>query len=146
MPQFDSDKVLRLISELRKAVDRLRNLSHLEREEFLKDPDKVGSCKYHFIVAIECCVDLCNHVIARNGYRMPEDYGDTFKVMAEAGALEESFAAELANMARFRNRLVHLYWEVDEGQVHEILQSRLRDFKTLLDAIARFLDLANLKP
>ena len=42
-------------------------------------------------------------------------------------------------MARFQNRLVHLYWEVDDEQLYEILQERLDDFKKFLDAMARFL-------
>lgn len=82
---------------------------------------------------------MSNHIIARNGYRVPEDYGDTFTVMSEAGAIAKGFAQELRNMAKFRNRLVHLYWEVDNDQVYEILKSRLNDFKTFLDNLSEFL-------
>jgi len=82
---------------------------------------------------------MCNHVISRNGYRVPEDYADTFKVMEEVGAFPFDFSEELKNMAKFRNRLVHLYWEVDDSQVFEILQSKLGDFKRFLDSIAKFL-------
>jgi len=42
-------------------------------DQALNDPDKIGSAKYHFIVAIESAIDMCNHVISRNGYRVPED-------------------------------------------------------------------------
>jgi len=139
MPLYDQDKVVKLVSELRRAVVRLRELGKLSKDAFIKDPDKIGSSKYHFIVAIESAIDMCNHIIARNGYRIPEDYGDTFRVMAEAGALEQGFSNELIKMAKFRNRLVHLYWEVDDEQLYEIIQKRLNDFKTLLDAISQFL-------
>lgn len=47
-------------------------------------------------------------------------------------------------MAKFRNRLIHLYWEVDNEQVHEILQLRLDGFKRFLDYIALFLRFENL--
>lgn len=143
MPQFDQDKITKLVSELRTSVKRLRHLSKLSQNDFVTDPDKVGSAKYHFIVAIESCIDMSNHVIARNGFRVPEDYGDTFRVMAEAGVLENGFSQELRNMAKFRNRLVHLYWEIDDIQVHEILKSRLDDFKTFLDNLSRFLGWGN---
>ncbi len=139
MPLFDQEIMVRLVTELRKSVARLRDLSTLSEDEFLKDPDKIGSAKYHFIVAIECCIDMCNHVIARNGFRAPEDYGDTFRVMSEQGAFKPDFSDELVNMAKFRNRLVHLYWEVEDRLVYEILQTRLADFKKLLDALAKFL-------
>lgn len=140
MPLYDQEKMVKLVSELRKSVARLRSIGQLPCAEFLKDPDKIGSSKYHFIVAIESCIDMCSHVIARNGYRVPDDYGDTFIVMCEAEAYDSNFAEELRNMAKFRNRLVHLYWELDDRQLYDILQNRLDDFKKFLDYIARFLE------
>lgn len=143
MPLFDQEKMVRLVSELRKSVARLRNIGSLPLDDFLKDPDKIGSSKYHFIVAIESCIDMCNHVISRNGYRVPEDYGDTFRVMGDVGAIDSDFSEELTNMAKFRNRLVHLYLEIDDRQLYEILQTRLDDFKKFLDSMARFLGWQN---
>lgn len=139
MPLFDQEKLVKLTSELRKSIQRLTALGKLEFEEFIGDPDKIGSAKYHLIVAIEICIDICTHLISRNGYRVPEDYGDTFKVMSEVGALDEAFSDELKKMAKFRNRLVHLYWEVGDKQVYDILRSRLSDFKRFLDAMSSFL-------
>ncbi len=146
MPLFDQERMVTLVSEHRKSIGRLQTLSKLGGEEFLSDPDKIGSAKYHFIVAIGTCIDMCNHVISRNGYRVPEDYGDTFKVMEEVGAFDTDFSEELKNMAKFRNRLVHLYWEVDDRQLFDILQSRLDDFKKFLDSMAEFLRWQNQKP
>jgi uncharacterized protein YutE (UPF0331/DUF86 family) len=143
MPLYDQEKMVKLVSELRKSVARLKSIGQLSFDDFLKDPDKIGSSKYHFIVAIESCIDMCNHVIARNGYRVPDDYGDTFIVMSEAGAFDSKFAEALRNMAKFRNRLVHLYWELDDRQVYDILQNRLVDFKKFLDFLARFLEWDN---
>ena len=145
MPQFDQETMVKLVSELRKNVARLQDLSRITEAEFLKDPDKIGSAKYHFIVAIESCIDMCNHVISRNGFRAPEDYGDTFRVMNEEGALEPDFSDDLVNMAKFRNRLVHIYLEVENKQVYEILQDRLNDFKKFVDSISNFLGWQNLK-
>jgi uncharacterized protein YutE (UPF0331/DUF86 family) len=139
MPQFDQETMVKLVSELRKNVARLQDLAKLSEADFLKDPDKIGSAKYHFIVAIESCIDMCNHVISRNGFRAPEDYGDTFRVMNEEGALKQDFADELVNMAKFRNRLVHIYLEVENKQVYEILQDRLDDFKKFIDSLSKFL-------
>jgi uncharacterized protein YutE (UPF0331/DUF86 family) len=141
MPRFDPDTMTRLVSELRKSVARLRTLSQLQEQEFLSDPDKIGSAKYHFIVAIESCIDMCNHLISRNGFRVPEDYADTFRVLAEEGAFENEFASGLINMAKFRNRLVHLYWEVNDRQVLEILTTRLKDYEILLKSLSDFLNL-----
>jgi uncharacterized protein YutE (UPF0331/DUF86 family) len=146
MPQYDQEKMVSLVSELRVAVGRLRELSNLSQKSFLVDPDKIGSAKYHFIVAIESSIDMCNHVIARNGYRVPEDYADTFRVLNEAGAFPSNFSDVLINMAKFRNRLVHLYWQIDDLKVYEIIQTRLDDFKKFLDFLSRFLGWNNKQP
>jgi len=82
---------------------------------------------HNFIVAIEGMIDLCNHVITKNNFREPNDYADTFRIMKEQALFDESFTAVLMQMARFRNRLVHIYWEVDVIELHNIIQTRLDD-------------------
>ncbi|MGB7296739.1 MAG: DUF86 domain-containing protein [Candidatus Aminicenantales bacterium] len=139
MPRYDHDRLVRLVSHMRNSVAQLERLKANKKQAFLSDTDKVGSSKYHFIVAIEAAIDICNHIIFQNGYRAPEDYADTFSVLEEKGALDKAFAESLQEMAKFGNRLVHIYWEIDESQVHDILQSRLGDFKKFLDQIAVFL-------
>jgi uncharacterized protein YutE (UPF0331/DUF86 family) len=132
--------MLRLVSELRKSVRRLQILSGLKKEELTGDPDKLASAKYHFIVAIESCIDMCNHIISQNGFRAPEDYADTFRVMAEEGVVKQAALDDLVAMAKFRNRLVHLYWEVNSDQLHTIILSRLGDFRIVLTSIANYLN------
>jgi uncharacterized protein YutE (UPF0331/DUF86 family) len=144
MPLFNPDKIASLVSEMRKAINRLKSLATLDKESFLNDPDKIGSAKYNFVIAIESAIDICNHIISQNGYRAPEEYADTFQVLGEQGIFDKDFLRTLKDMARFRNRLIHLYREVDDEQVYEILQSRLDDFKTFLDRIAAFLKLEKL--
>jgi uncharacterized protein YutE (UPF0331/DUF86 family) len=51
------------------------------RERFLGDPDKIGSAKYHFVIAIESSIDIANHVIASEGFRLPKDDADSFVVL-----------------------------------------------------------------
>ena len=75
--EFNPDRVRKISSEILIALERLEELRRLPKERFLSDPHMIGSAKYNFIVAIEGIIDLCNHVIAKNGFRTPEDYADT---------------------------------------------------------------------
>jgi len=77
-------------------------------------------------------IDICNHIIAKNGYRVPEDYADTFRVLAERGAFAQEYANTLIQMARFRNRLVHIYWDIDDNELYRIIQTRLQDIQNFL--------------
>ncbi len=43
-------------------------------------------------------------------------------------------------MVKFRNRVVHLYQEVNDRIVYEILQSDLEDFRKFVQQILAYLD------
>lgn len=137
--EFNRDKVRKITSEILLSLERLEDLRSLPQDVFLSDPHKIGSAKYSFIVAIEGIIDICNHIIAKNGFRTPEDYADTFRVMAERGAFNEEFTNILIQMARFRNRLVHIYWEVDDNELYRIVQTRLQDIREFLKEIGAFI-------
>jgi len=141
MPQFNIDKINSLISELRRVQKRLELIGSKGKEEFLNDPDKIDSAKYNFIVGIESAIDICNHIISQNGYRAPKDYGDSFQVLFEQGAFDKEFLENLRVMAKFRNRLVHIYWDIDDEQIYNFIYNDVKDFKTFLDQIAGFLNL-----
>jgi uncharacterized protein YutE (UPF0331/DUF86 family) len=51
-------------------------------------------------------------VIAADGHRVPRDYGDAFRVLAEVGVLDGDLADRMVALAGARNLIVHLYAEV----------------------------------
>jgi len=135
MTGIDKERLEKLIGSLRSALRLLRQLKDTSEVEFLKDEHLQSSAKYNFTVAIEAAIDIASHVISRNKLRAPEDYADTFRVLSEGGILDGAFAMELGKMARFRNRLVHLYWDVDVSEVRRILDTRLDDFETFITTV-----------
>ena len=139
--EYNSDKVRKITSEILTALERLEDLQKLTKAEFIADPHKIGSAKYNLIVAIEGAVDLCNDVISKNGFRTPEDYTDTFMVMKEKGAFDERFTSSLIQMVRFRNRLVHIYWDVDDAELYRIIQTNLQDIRQFLKEYGTFIGL-----
>ncbi|SFF95648.1 Uncharacterized conserved protein YutE, UPF0331/DUF86 family [Desulfotomaculum arcticum] len=130
--KYNQDKINKLCYELKKSLANLHRLSRLEKKAFISDPDKTGSAKYNFIIAIEAAIDLCNHIIANKMYRTPEDYADTFRVMQEVGVFTEKFTDSLVQMAKFRNRLVHIYWDIDEEMLHTFMQNDLMDLEQVI--------------
>jgi uncharacterized protein YutE (UPF0331/DUF86 family) len=123
----DKPKCDQMLANLRGYMAELRRLSTTERNRFLADPDKIGNAKYHFVIAIECCIDVANHIISSENLRFPNTNADSFQVLAENGILPAEMKTRYAAMAKFRNRLVHLYWEVDDAQVHDYLGASLAD-------------------
>jgi len=121
----DQTRLDQMLSNLRSYVGVLERLARTPEADFLADPDKVGNAKYHFIIAIECCIDVANHIIASEDLRFPKDNADSFAVLVDSGILSEAQRDPLQSMARFRNRLVHLYQDVDDRRVHEYLRGSL---------------------
>jgi len=66
-----------------------------------------------FQVGIECYMDIASHIIAAYGLKRPAYRRDVFEVLRHAGYLDADFAAQMVEMGKLRNRLVHLYWDVD---------------------------------
>ncbi len=91
-------------------------------DEFLSDPAAQGWTERLFQVAIESCIDIASHLIAAFGLQRPVYRRDVFQVLWQAGYLEKTFAHQMVGMAKLRNRLVHLYWDVDAKEMYKYLQ------------------------
>ncbi len=133
----DPDRVRRLLERLSGYQAALTRLAAMPGDALRTDPDRMASVKYHFIVAIECCIDLANHIIAADRLRAPLDYADSFGVLIEAGLLERELGDEMRAAARFRNRLVHVYWDVDDGLVLDYLTDDSRPIARFAAQMAR---------
>jgi len=107
--------------------------------ELGNDPIKLGSVKYYLQISIESCIDMANHLISSERFRSPRDYADTFTILSEKGIISDEFAHVMKQMVKFRNRIVHLYGEVDNHYILEILKHRLTDFQTFKHAILEFI-------
>ncbi|MGH3811985.1 MAG: type VII toxin-antitoxin system HepT family RNase toxin [Pseudonocardiaceae bacterium] len=102
----DSDRVRRLLTML----ERYRSLLAVD------DPDPYR--RRHLVqTAAQICIDLANHVIAADGHRVPRDYGDAFRVLAEVGVLDDDLADRMVALAGARNLIVHLYADVDDDRL-----------------------------
>jgi uncharacterized protein YutE (UPF0331/DUF86 family) len=133
------DKVEGILENLKGYVEKLRHLSSLRREEFLSDFTKVESAKHLFQVSVESCIDVSNHIIASERFRAPKSYVETFEILVEKGVIAKDFLPALRQMVQFRNRLVHLYWEVDAEVIYDILQKNLGDFEIFTRQTLRYL-------
>ena len=113
---IDKEKILSLIGEIEKSVNILREYAKEEKEKFVKDMKSLGSVKYYLIVANEACVDICNHIMAKEHMGIPESYSECFTILEHKGIITGGLSNKLVNMAKFRNLLVHLYWKVDDNK------------------------------
>ncbi len=121
-------------------ADRVRRLlGMLEHyRQLLAEKNQDPYRRRHLIqTAAQICIDVANHVIASEGLRVPQDYGDAFQVLAEAKVLDSGLAERLVSLAGARNLIVHLYAEVDDDRLAEAVEEGgLDDLSDYAAAIA----------
>lgn len=127
------------LKKLEKCVQKLKLAAAVNKEKFLADEDLQDRVERNFHIAIECCLDIGNHIIAASGFRAPKNYGDVFKVLGEEKILPKEFSETLGELAGFRNILVHDYLEIDLDKVYENLQE-LEDFDRFAKHTSEFLE------
>ena len=128
-----------ILNNLQDCLNKLSILAGYSENEFVQDFTKVESAKHLLQVSIECCLDIAHHTIADEGYRTPKDSYDSFVVLNEKVILPDEFMLTLRQMVSFRNRVVHLYWDVDNETVYDIVKNNLGDFETFIEYILEFM-------
>ena len=115
----------------------------LPYDSFIHDPIHYGSTERFLHLAIESCLNIGNRLISLYQFSKPvatpDTYADIFKEMYRLGVVDDYFLQRLIKMAGFRNRLVHLYWEIDKETVYGFLQNNLDDFKLFQQNVVAYL-------
>jgi uncharacterized protein YutE (UPF0331/DUF86 family) len=134
--QVDKDKLTKLLSEIRLNVERLQGIKSKGKEEFISNYIFHNAALHILQLSIESMISIGNHIISRLSLKNPKDFADVFKVLAEANVVKKENLITYQTMARFRNRIVHIYWDVDLDEVYSILENNLTDFKMFINEIA----------
>jgi len=123
----------------------LENLRYLEQVQdvdaavFHGSYEKLQAAKHSLQEAIEACIDIANHVIAAERFARAETYAGMFERLAEENIISSGLKDKLANMAKFRNLLVHRYGDIDEQRVWEMIQHDLADVESYVQEIERYI-------
>ena len=134
----DRGLVLRKISELAEYQQQLQEFKGITVRQYRDDWKKQRIVERTLQMMIETCLDMANHLIADQGYRVPVSYADIFKVLGENKVLGKKLADRLEKMAKFRNVLVHQYEKIEAEIIVGILKKKLGDFNQFTKAIVGF--------
>jgi len=93
-------------------------------------------------VAVESCIAIGNYIISSEKYRAPEDYADIFRVLAENKIIPDDFMLEMQKMTRFRNRIVHIYWDIEDAFIYDLVHTHLTDFDKFIGYISQLIDIS----
>jgi uncharacterized protein YutE (UPF0331/DUF86 family) len=140
---MNEEKVLRQLGLLNEYLRELSEIKKMPQKELAENRIVRAAAERLLQVAIETIQNIGNHIIATRGYRSPKDYADIFRVLEEENIITSDFSQQLQKMAKFRNRLVHLYWDIDVQMIYDIIQNKLGDFEKFAQIVLREIEKEN---
>ena len=121
--------------EIRDSISTLRRYSDVTVKEFLINETVVAASKYTLLTAIEAAILISTYLTDEAMPQTPDDYAGCFTALASNGIISEALSERLNDLASFRYMLEHLYDQVDDSQLWEILRCDLGDMEEYLDAV-----------
>ncbi len=135
----EQDLLRKKLNFLIEYIKDLEERKQVALESYCKDKSIQRIIERTLHLAIECCLDIGNHMISSEAYRQPNDSRDIFMVLYENRIVPEDLLPRLQDMASFRNLLVHDYAEIDPKQVFENWQNGIKDLEAFGKIIAELL-------
>lgn len=135
----------RLLIEQRLALiisylAELTKLSQTPKKEFLSDKIKSGAAESYLRRSLEAIFDIGRHLLAKSGsVEMAAEYKSIARGLAEKEIINQQLGLTLVEMAGYRNRLVHLYNQVTEEELYNIITNYLIDIETFVREIRDYL-------
>ncbi len=134
----NEDLLMTRLNKLTGYISFLDGIKKYTEIEYIKDPFIYGSSERFLHLAIECAIDIGNHIISDMRYRKPETNRDIFEILYENEVISLELKENLSNMASFRNILVHDYIKLDRSLVYNIIVENLDDLRSFMKEIIAY--------
>lgn len=128
------------LRKLEQYIGELEKHQTAPLEAFQRDFTAQLAAERAFQAAVESCADIASHVVSVYDLGQPQAQRDMFLLLARAGYLKHDFADTMGQLVGLRNRLVHLYWDVDIERLYEYLHEDtdyLRQFRDFVLRLVR---------
>ena len=137
---IDSDSIKERLDRIREELAILKRLGEIPQRIFISDAEKIRVAERSLQVAIQCCLDIGNHIVAAKDLGRPIDNEAIFRLLGDHGIVPMESIPKLVQMARFRNLLVHLYLRVGAEELYRILQEDLEDIEAFMEHVVYFVE------
>lgn len=137
--ELEKEKIKKRFAEINEALGEIRRLAAKDEKEFWSKKENMAAVKYFLLQAIESTGSICVHIAAKKFNKGVSAFGECFEVLGEEKFLPEELVLRLRRMAKFRNKLIHQYWEVDDRSIIQYAKDDLDDFTDFMKAVGRII-------
>lgn len=132
---MDREVIEQKIESLRRCVERVRQKTPATAASLASDPDAQDIFTLNLTRAVQLCVDIGAHLIARQDKPAPDTMGQTFDVLTDMGVIPDDLAVRTKKAVGFRNIAVHNYETIDWHIAHVIATRHVKDFAAFAVAV-----------
>ncbi len=122
-----NDVILNKIATIERCVKRIHEV-YEGNPDTLSDYTKQDSIILNIQRACEASIDLAMHIVSERKLGVPKASREAFKLLQDAGLIDETLAKTLMNMVGFRNIAVHNYQALQLEILQAILEKHINDF------------------
>lgn len=136
---IEKDIIVKRVEGIEAEISELRELSKQSLEEFSSGTG-YKLAHYHLHRALEGVFNISSHILSRLPGGQATQYKEIAIKLGEFDVVSKEFAEKkLIPMAKYRNRLVHFYAQIEAEELYNILQKDLPDFEVFLRSIKQVL-------
>ena len=129
--------ILGRLREIEREIDYLEVALGAPDKEILSSPDRLRGIKYSILLITEAIGAVLQHILARKHHLAVTSLAEAMVKAGEKGVINQNLAQSFEALARFRNRLVHRYWTVDDRVFLENLRRGLHEFRDFVSLMER---------
>jgi len=133
--------------QISKYLGRLKEVAKTPLEDYLNDSILQSATERYLQLCIESCINVGNRLISilqvDQQFDAPTTYADVFREL-EKHRITQGLEPAMIEVTKFRNRLVHVYWNISPEFVYNIIHGNLEDINQYLKQIAIYISENNL--
>jgi len=138
--QIDIKRISSYLDQIIIETEVIAKTLARQNGEILRSDLDLRSLKYSLIVISESIANTLHHLLAKNFQIAVSGYKEVLAKASERNLLSKRLSDRLLPFIRFRNMLVHQYWEVDEQLLLNNLRDGLDDFRCFVKEIKKLIE------
>ncbi len=136
---LDLETIKERLRALEEYVFEIKKYQHLTKEYLESNLGELWKVEHGLQLAIECVLDIGNHIIAEENLGSPKTYKEIIEILGDKKVIPSELAKEMKGIAGFRNILIHDYIKVDVNEVHRNLQEGPKQFEQFIKIIIKYI-------
>lgn len=122
---FNKEIVFQRANVTESSIKKLEQLKSLSETEFLSNSQHIALAEHYLRLGIDSLIDLSNHIIAVKALGRPSAPKDIIHLLSEGEIIPQDFIPEGIKLVKLRDKLIHLYWEVEASDIYQVLHKEL---------------------